>query len=168
MKISVQELPPRVVIWGLAKVPLGNVVVGMSEEGEVCRISFLRDWNAVQVVEKWQREWEHTHFEAGKVPKSFLKLPLREVGTEFQRIIWLEIMQVPKGKVVSYGEIAERIGAGGRARAVGRACKMSSLAYVVPCHRVVSAKGLGGFGLDGTDFKEELLKLEGVILGKRR
>jgi O-6-methylguanine DNA methyltransferase len=98
-----------------------------------------------------------------------MALPVAMVGTGLQQVFWLQIMDIPVGKVASYGEIAELAGAPGRARAVGKACNICTVDYMVPCHRVVAAGGLGGYGRDGTAFKEELLRAEGVVLpvGKR-
>lgn len=71
-------------------------------------------------------------------------LPLApSAGTRFQRAVWEEIAAVPRGRVVSYGYIAKRLGSA--ARAVGQACGANPFPPVVPCHRVVSASGLGGF-----------------------
>jgi methylated-DNA-[protein]-cysteine S-methyltransferase len=72
-------------------------------------------------------------------------------------------VSVPFGSVVGYGELAERVGDPGAARAVGAAMGANPLPVVVPCHRVVAADGgIGGFG-GGLETKRELLALEGVL-----
>lgn len=71
------------------------------------------------------------------------ELPLAPGGTAHQRKVWAAIAQIPRGQVRRYGEIAARIDSA--ARAVGQACGANPLPIVVPCHRVVSAGGLGGF-----------------------
>jgi methylated-DNA-[protein]-cysteine S-methyltransferase len=68
---------------------------------------------------------------------------------------------VPRGEVVTYGELAALAGAPGAARAVGSFCARSHLSIFVPCHRVVSAAGLGPYGSYGTGYKRRLLALEG-------
>ena len=138
--------------------------MGISELGELCRVSFLQGREAAAIAEEWQRDWEYTSFTLGKIPKKFETLPLVAVGTEMQKQVWLEIMRIPRGETASYGEIAERIEMPGRARAVGRACRDCRISYIIPCHRVIAAKGLGGYGNDGLNFKEILLKAEGVVV----
>jgi len=73
-------------------------------------------------------------------------LPLAAVGTPFQRRVWEEIGRIPPGETLTYGELARRVGSS--ARAVGNACRRNPLPIVVPCHRVVSATGPGGYAGD--------------------
>jgi O-6-methylguanine DNA methyltransferase len=68
---------------------------------------------------------------------------------------------IPRGEVVTYGELAALAGAPGAARAAGSFCARSRLSIFVPCHRVVSASGLGPYGSYGTGYKRRLLALEG-------
>jgi methylated-DNA-[protein]-cysteine S-methyltransferase len=68
---------------------------------------------------------------------------------------------VPRGEVVTYGELAALAGAPGAARAAGSFCARNRLGIFVPCHRVVSAGGLGSYGSQGVDYKRRLLLLEG-------
>jgi methylated-DNA-[protein]-cysteine S-methyltransferase len=71
------------------------------------------------------------------------ELPLKPVGTEFQQKVWGAIGSIPRGSVRTYGELARHIGSA--PRAVGQACGANWFPLVVPCHRVTSAAGLGGF-----------------------
>ena len=65
--------------------------------------------------------------------------------TEFQRRVYLELLRVPKGETITYGELAKRIGIRS-AQAIGQALKRNPFAPEVPCHRVVAADGsLGGY-----------------------
>ena len=65
--------------------------------------------------------------------------------TPFQRKVYLELLDVPAGETITYGELARRIGCGS-AQAVGQALKRNPFAPDVPCHRVVAADGsLGGY-----------------------
>ncbi len=65
--------------------------------------------------------------------------------TEFQRRVYLELLRVPRGETISYGELARRIGCRS-AQAVGQALKRNPFAPDVPCHRVVASDGgIGGF-----------------------
>jgi methylated-DNA-[protein]-cysteine S-methyltransferase len=72
---------------------------------------------------------------------------------------------VPRGEVVTYGELAALAGAPGAARAAGSFCARSHLSIFVPCHRVVSAGSLGAYGSYGTGYKRRLLDLEGYEHG---
>ena len=75
-------------------------------------------------------------------------LPLAPLGTAFQRRVWDGICAIEAGEVLTYGELAKRIGSVS-ARAVGQACGDNPFPIVIPCHRVVSASGLGGFAHHG-------------------
>jgi O-6-methylguanine DNA methyltransferase len=70
---------------------------------------------------------------------------------------------VPAGEVVTYGELAALAGAPGAARAAGSFCARNRLGLFVPCHRVVSAGGLGSYGSFGLAYKRRLLELEGAL-----
>ena len=75
-------------------------------------------------------------------------LPLKVEGTPFQRKLWSALCEIPRGKTMTYGELAKRLGAGDdyeMNRAVGQACGDNRLPVVIPCHRVVAADGIGGF-----------------------
>ncbi len=81
-------------------------------------------------------------------------------GTEFQRRVWAALRGIPYGETWSYGELAERIGAPGEARAVGAANGRNPVSIVVPCHRVIGSDGsLTGYG-GGLERKRRLLDLE--------
>jgi methylated-DNA-[protein]-cysteine S-methyltransferase len=71
---------------------------------------------------------------------------------------------VPRGEVVTYGELAALAGRPGAARAAGTFCARNHLAVFVPCHRVVAAGGIGSFGDLGVEYKRKLLALENVRL----
>jgi methylated-DNA-[protein]-cysteine S-methyltransferase len=76
-------------------------------------------------------------------PRHVFRLPLRLPGTEHQRRVWRALTRIPSGAVSSYGDVAKRLRSS--ARAVGGACRRNPIPIVVPCHRVVSRGGLGGF-----------------------
>ena len=71
---------------------------------------------------------------------------------------------VPRGEVVTYGELAALAGHPGAARAAGTFCARNRFSPFVPCHRVVSAGGIGSFGSLGVEYKRRLLALEDVAL----
>ncbi len=86
--------------------------------------------------------------------------PMSPKGTEFQMLVWQELQRIPYGETRTYGEIAQRLGNQGAARAVGAANHHNPIPIVIPCHRVVAAGGrLGGFG-GGVELKRRMLELE--------
>jgi methylated-DNA-[protein]-cysteine S-methyltransferase len=76
-------------------------------------------------------------------PDARFDLPLLIEGTPFQQRLWAALCEIPRGKTVTYGDLAKNLDAD--ARAVGQACGDNRLPIVIPCHRVVAANGLGGF-----------------------
>ena len=97
---------------------------------------------------------------------SFKKYALDLKGTDFQKKVWRALAHIPYGKVLTYKQIAEKIGAPNAFRAVGSACGANDLPIIIPCHRVIASNGgLGGFS-GGLKIKKHLLKLEGVKLKK--
>jgi methylated-DNA-[protein]-cysteine S-methyltransferase len=88
-------------------------------------------------------------------------VPLELDGTTFQRRVWDELLRIPFGERISYGELARRVGRPGSARAVGLANGRNPVSIIVPCHRVVGSDGrLTGYG-GGLDRKAWLLDHEG-------
>jgi len=86
-------------------------------------------------------------------------------GTSFQRSVWQQLRTIPRGKTVTYGELATRLGMPGAARAVGSAVARNPISIVVPCHRVVGAGGsLTGYA-GGVERKRALLAVEGARVG---
>jgi len=88
--------------------------------------------------------------------------PLLLKGTPFQKRVWQECQKIPYGQTISYGQLSRKIfgNANGSPRAVGQALGANPIPIIVPCHRVLTAKGeLGGFSA-GLDWKEYLLDLE--------
>jgi methylated-DNA-[protein]-cysteine S-methyltransferase len=93
-------------------------------------------------------------------------LPLHAAGTEFQQSVWRLLQTIPLGQVWTYGDMARKLGSS--PRAVGNACRRNPLPVIVPCHRVVSAQGLGGYAGEtagrNMEIKSWLLAHEGVGL----
>lgn len=86
-------------------------------------------------------------------------VPLDISGSQFQRRVLRQVARIPYGKTKTYGEIARSLGRVGAARAVGAANARNPLPLVIPCHRVVAAGGLGGYG-GGVAMKRRLLEME--------
>lgn len=91
-------------------------------------------------------------------------IPLELVGTEFDRLVWSAIREIPFGHTVSYSEFADRVGRPGAQRAVARACGRNRLAVLVPCHRVIGAGGtIGGYRW-GVGLKRALIEAEALAV----
>ncbi len=99
-------------------------------------------------------------------PDARFDLPLARVGSDFQRRVWGAIGTIPRGRTLTYGQVARQLRSA--PRAVGQACGANWFPLVVPCHRVVGASDIGGFGNHGAGFhleiKRWLLAHEGVQL----
>jgi methylated-DNA-[protein]-cysteine S-methyltransferase len=102
------------------------------------------------------------YFEGEPVSFDDVELDL-EYDTEFFARCAAALRSVPRGEVVTYGELAALAGAPGAARAAGTFCARNRLGLFVPCHRVVAADGLGSYGSYGTAYKRRLLELEGAL-----
>lgn len=112
-----------------------------------------------EVIEKAVRQLDD--FFAGK--RKEFDVPLLFVGTDFQKTVWNELLKIPFGTTVSYGEMARRIGMPKAVRAVANANGANAISILAPCHRIIgSDHSLTGYG-GGLDVKRTLLELEGVL-----
>ena len=139
--------------------PIG--AVRLTEDcGSIIRIELTDTADISVAPTPLLREAEHqiTTFLRGE--RRQLDFPIRMVGTPFQQRVWQALLQIPYGATRTYGEIAPAIGNPRASRAVGMACNKNPLLLIVPCHRVVGARGnLTGFAY-GTEAKRWLLELE--------
>ncbi|MCL2199002.1 MAG: methylated-DNA--[protein]-cysteine S-methyltransferase [Defluviitaleaceae bacterium] len=95
---------------------------------------------------------------AGKLRE--FTVPTKPEGTAFRKRVWKELKKIPHGEVISYKELAKRVGNPKASRAVGGANHHNPINIIIPCHRVIGASGkLTGYG-GGLDNKEFLLNLE--------
>lgn len=157
---------------------IGNLT--LASDGERishCWFEYDRNWDA-DVAEAYVRKddlpvfdiarrWLRGYF-AGERPDPG-ELPLGLVGTPFRMVVWGQLLQIPYGRTVTYGELAERVesqtGRRTSARAVGGAVGHNPICVIVPCHRVIGAGGsLTGFA-GGVEVKARLLALEGAKMG---
>lgn len=98
-------------------------------------------------------------YDAGKL--LVFDLPLEVRGSDFQRAVCAQMSAIPFGETVTYGDIGEVLAA--PAQAVGSACGGNPIPVIIPCHRVMGAKGLTGFsGKGGVETKVALLRHEGA------
>jgi methylated-DNA-[protein]-cysteine S-methyltransferase len=150
--------------------PLGDIlaaaehgaIIGLWFEGQKYfpDISGWRENAASPPIVRCRKQLDE--YFAGK--RDRFDLPLAPHGTQYQQRIWREIAAIPFGKTLSYAELAMCAGNGDAARAAGAATGRNPLSIVIPCHRVVGAKGaLTGYA-GGLDRKTKLLGLEGARL----
>lgn len=112
--------------------------------------------DSIAVLDETDRELRE--YFAGK--RKYFDIPLLMLGTDFQKSVWRALQEIPYGEVVSYMDIAHRIGNPKAVRAVSQAIGSNPLAILIPCHRVVGSNGsLTGFA-GGLDAKQYLLELE--------
>lgn len=122
-------------------------------------------WQSTPALAKAQ-QWLDIYFSA-KEP-DFMP-PLHPVGSAFRQAVWQQLLQIPYGKTVTYGQLAQKLAKQRgilrmSAQAVGGAVGHNKISIIIPCHRVVGAGGnLTGYA-GGIDRKIKLLELEGVDL----
>ncbi|MGM9803000.1 MAG: methylated-DNA--[protein]-cysteine S-methyltransferase [Muribaculaceae bacterium] len=145
----------------------GDCLIGAWWNGQKHFGSTLRDCDCRQgslpVLTEAER-WLNNYF-SGKRNETMPRLRL--IGTPWQLMVWDNLLKIPYGSTISYGELAARIAAenGVRvsARAVGSAVGCNPISLFVPCHRVVGANGaLTGYAA-GLHIKRQLLEIEGVV-----
>ena len=108
------------------------------------------------VIESIQKELE-SYF-AGSLKK--FKTSIHMLGTNFQKIVWKELMHIPYGETKSYLDQAKAIGKPQSFRAVANSNSNNNLIIIIPCHRIINSNGkLGGYS-SGLHRKEFLLNLE--------
>lgn len=99
-----------------------------------------------------------------KNPHHKIKLQYTTSGTPFQKRVWQAMCDIPLGKTLTYGEVAQQLKSS--PRAVGNACRRNPVPLIIPCHRIVAKQGLGGFAgeRDGAllDIKQWLLQHEAL------
>ena len=111
------------------------------------------------------KDWLNRYFDGMKPQIS--ELPIDPIGGEFRQIVWKLLTEIPYGKVITYGELAQKIAKQRgiekmSAQAVGGAVGRNPISIIIPCHRVVGANGnLTGFS-GGIQMKQQLLQHEGV------
>jgi len=143
---------------GGADTPSGTVA---RPESRVGNDSVTR---ARQAVEPDELVTLFAAFLAGQdVPLDEIPLDLGE-STPFQRAVTTALRAIPRGEVVTYGELAAIAGYPGAQRATGTICARNRFMLLVPCHRVVASDGIGGYGSAGRDVKRRLPALEGVVI----
>lgn len=96
--------------------------------------------------------------------RTAFSVPFEAKGTDFQQSVWKELLNIPYGQTITYGELAQKLGAPNKVRAIGNANGSNPIPLIIPCHRVIGVDNkLVGYA-GGIHRKQFLLKLEGAIL----
>jgi methylated-DNA-[protein]-cysteine S-methyltransferase len=165
IEASVRGARPGAVCWCVVPSPLGELLL----IGDGSHLRGL--WMESQ--EAWPRKqaewcWDEAPFRAVRRQldeyfageRRVFDLPLAPQGTAFRQRVWAELLRIPYGVTISYGELATRLGDAKASRAVGLANGRNPIAIIVPCHRVIGADGkLTGYA-GGIDKKQWLLTWE--------
>ena len=137
--------------------PFGECLLATTERG-ICHLSFAAPDAREAALKELRGRWSQAALQedparvqplAERIFSSKRSDPAPALllkGTNFQLRIWEALLRIPEGCVVSYGEVAERIGAPRAARAVGTAVGQNPIAFLIPCHRVIRSTGaFGGY-----------------------
>jgi methylated-DNA-[protein]-cysteine S-methyltransferase len=129
------------------KSPIGNIEIGAVDD-KIVSIYFVdvdgKEQNPLTETEKICISELDDYFK-GKIRQ--FSFPIGLTGTDFQRKVWNELLNIPYGETISYGELSKRIQNPAAVRAVGSANGSNPLSIVVPCHRVIGSNGkLVGYG----------------------
>jgi len=125
---------------------------------------------AMKHLEQKEQQMIYYRYFEGKKPQ-ISELPLAPIGGEFRQTVWKMLTEIPYGKVITYGELAQKIAKQRgiermSAQAVGGAVGHNPISIIIPCHRVVGANGnLTGFS-GGIEMKLQLLQHEGVDINR--
>lgn len=169
-EISKKDIPKGMdILYGVHETPFGTWLVALSGE-KICAISFRHGALADQLQDLSER-WNHAKMTedasvTGKMvkkifdPETTSRITALVFGTPFQISVWKALLNVRAGSAVSYGDIAKLIGKPLAVRAVGTAVGANPIAYLVPCHRIITGDGRIGQYFGGTDLKISILGSE--------
>jgi AraC family transcriptional regulator of adaptative response/methylated-DNA-[protein]-cysteine methyltransferase len=142
------------IAYGFHDTPFGEALVAVTQRG-ICGFEFItagRDATVDAFKQRWDRARVASdpratrpvveRLFAGSTPNGPQELRLLVRGTNFQIQVWQALLRIPAGAVTSYGDLARRLGHAEASRAVGNAVGKNSIAYLIPCHRVIQSTGL--------------------------
>jgi methylated-DNA-[protein]-cysteine S-methyltransferase len=161
----------KTLFWDQIKSPIGDVFCLWRKEG-VLKVIFMENNYAEKTSDFIKHNFSiirstsaltnqlEEYFEGAR--KEF-NLKLLMEGTPYQKRVWRELLKVPYGETVSYGELAKRVGNPTGAQSVGMAVHFNPIGIIIPCHRVIRRSGeIGGFA--GPIFRKKwLLRHEGAF-----
>lgn len=156
--------------YGFHPTPFGEALIGLTERG-ICHLTFVQASHETALLDLHSR-WNRANLQADTSATEAMLAPIFTLserptpislflsGTNFQLKVWEALLNVPRGSLTTYEQIAAQIGQPGAARAVGTAVGHNPIAYLIPCHRVIRKMGEFGNYRWGTARKKALLGWE--------
>lgn len=173
-----------VIRFGVVPGPFGASLIGVTDKG-ICWLSFtggalLHDAAAMQAIDEMKTEWPAADFiedetfvrpsadaafafAVGNRPRAPIGLHVQ--GTNFQLKVWEALLRIPFGALVTYGDIAKKIGDPKASRAVGTAVGSNMISLLIPCHRVILSSGAIHNYRWGVGRKKMILAMEQAVGG---
>jgi AraC family transcriptional regulator of adaptative response/methylated-DNA-[protein]-cysteine methyltransferase len=174
--------------YGVHETDFGTLLIATTQHG-ICSAQFLSDkFTKASWLKQMAKQWRKTQFieNTGETEQwlDYFSLEAKNTNpaknqpndnktkdimlhihaSDFQRVIWEELVNIPFGKTMSYSEVAREIGNPQANRAVGSAVGANPIAILIPCHRVLRSNGeLGGYRW-GESLKAELINWEAELL----
>jgi len=146
--------------------PIGKIGIEMNQE-TLAGISFLTDEvplrTAVNPAAQKIIDELKQYF---KDPKYTFSNTFRPKGSTFQQRVWQALQKIPRGKTLTYGELAKKIDSA--PRAIGQACRTNPFPIIIPCHRIVAANHLGGYGGFASEPNSKMLTIKKWLLNHER
>jgi len=140
------------IYYGFHPSPFGIALAMVTEHG-LCGLSFADEGAEQPALEDMMSRWPRAKFQedsARTAPiaarvfgniKDGQPLRITMIGSDFEIRVWETLLKIPRGRAVSYGDIAKSLGKPKAARAVGAAVGKNPISFVVPCHRVLGSTG---------------------------
>lgn len=163
------------ITYGFYPSTFGEMVIAQSERG-LCWLGFMVDGYKGNGFDRMAKHFPDTPLArddaaikplGDEVIKAWANGTEKDIqidlkGTAFQRSVWAALLDIPRGAVKSYGDVANDIGKPKASRAVGSAVGENPVSLIVPCHRVLQKSGaVGNYGW-GVDIKRQILRAEGL------
>lgn len=154
--------------------PFGDCLVATSPRG-ICALEFINSADgAIPILDNLRRRWKAAtiiedpqsgadamdRFSRTALHPSDETLHLHLMGSNFQLKVWQALLSIPEGALISYGHLADIIGAPGSSRAVGTALGQNPIGFLIPCHRVLRSTGAFGGYRWGIQRKKALIAYE--------
>ena len=159
------------IAYGFHPSPFGECFLAVTERG-ICGLGFVGERDRRETVEDFKGRWPEAKFQENhERTKGYIEaifnpqkrngaLKLLMMGTNFQIKVWEALLRIPPGSVVSYEDLARRIGKPSAARAVGSAVGRNPISFLIPCHRAIRKMGITGDYHWGAARKKAILAWE--------
>lgn len=164
--------------YGVHDSPFGECLIAATERG-VTRLTFIPPGEFDRKFADLTLRWPGATFRKDRkgtrplIERIFSRyrregaypISLHLAGTNLQIRVWEALLHIPPGAVITYGDLAERAGFPGAARAAGTAVGQNPIAYLIPCHRVIRSTGAFGNYGGGPPRKKAILGWEAARFG---